>query len=545
MIVDLIPRDPPRRDLNASYKLRGRFWLCSIVGHVVWTAVVIHIPLSTPASKRPIFDQFIRPLESKVLIYRPPKKVADAAPEKQVGKSEDPRGKLVAPRTVIATAKNATSQKQVIWKPVNLPEIKLDVPVPTVVARVETALPPPPKIAPKQFTAPSAAKAAPKLNTPEITAALNAAAVVNFAQTAPAQPTALLPPPPKVAPKQFVPPPPSERNPKLAVKTEVNASLTPATALVVAQNGMVSPAANLPPPPKVAPKQFKAPPPSGTPKQPSRTEVTVALAANAPQVTSGTASAGTPTAAFSRLPAPPKDLPPSSDPTRGNEQANLAIASVNPAPAAAVPVSSRAGQFSVAPVSGEPASGAANAGALTVPNLTVREPAVVKPSSKSNTLVYTERVRPSYSSVFTVPLRPAGRTLPKSVEPHFVGRSVYAVVIPFENFPAYGTDWILWFAEAAPAQGAAPSLRPPVPTRKIELVEKSRESSDTRVQISASLSSDGRLSNVRVLSAVSAAVQALAIEDISSWEWKPATRNNAAISIEAVFEIPFRLAERP
>lgn len=544
MIVDLIPRDPPRRDLNASYKLRGRFWLWSVIGHVVWTAVVIHIPLSTPVSKRPIYDQFIRPLESKVLIYRPPKKVAEAAPEKQVGKSAEPKGKLVAPRTVIATAKNAQSQKQVIWKPVNLPEIKVDVPAPTVVARVETALPPPPKIAPKQFTAPSAAKDAPKANTPEITAALNGAPVVNVAQAAPPVPKALLPPPPKVAPKQFVPPPPSERDPKLAIKTEVNASLAPATALVVAQNGVVTTSANLPPPPKVAPKQFKAPPPSGAPKQLARTEVTEALA-SAPQVTSGAISAGAPTVAFSRLPAPPKDLPPSPDPTRGNEQANLAIASVNPAPAAAVPTSSRSGQFAVAPAVGEPASGAANAGALTVPNLTVREPVAVKSNAKSNTLVYTERVRPSYSSVFTVPLRPAGRTLPKSVEPHFAGRSVYAVVIPFENFPAYGTDWILWFAEATPTPGPAPSLRPPVPTRKIELVEKGREASDTRVQISASLSSDGRLSNVRVLSAVSAAIQALAIEDISSWEWKPATRNNAAIAIDAVFEIPFRLAQRP
>jgi hypothetical protein len=545
MIVDLIPRDPPRRDLNASYKLRGRFWLCSVTAHIAWVAVAVHIPLSAPNSKRPIYDQFIRPLESKVLIYRPPKKVADAAPEKKLGESPDPKGKLVAPRTVIAAAKNARSKQQMIWKPVDLPELKVDVPAPTVVARIETALPPPPKLAPKQFIPPSAAKNDPKLSTPEIKTALNDTPTVSVVQPTPSAPKAILPPPPKVAPKQFTPPPPSERQPKLAIQTEVNASLAPTSPLVVAQNGLVTPSANLPPPPKVAPKQFKAPPPSGAPKQPTRTEVTGTLA-SAPQINSGTVGAGTPAVAFSRIPAPPKDLPPSPDPTRGNEQANIAIASVNPNPAAAVPVNPRSGQFSVAPATGEAASGAASAGALTVPNLAVREPAAAaKPGLKSNTLVYTERVRPSFSSVFTVPLRPAGRSLPKTVEPHFVGRSVYAVVVPFENFPAYGTDWILWFAEASPTPGPAPSLRPPVPTRKIELVEASRDTNDTRVQISASLSSEGRLSNVKVLSAVSATVQALAIEDLSSWEWKPATRNNAAISIEAVFEIPFRLAARP
>src|SRR6185436_19932790 len=99
MIVDLIPTDPPRRDLTSSYKLRGRFWLISVCSHVLWVIVAVHIPLSSPASRRPIFDQFIRPLESKVLIYRPPRKIASAKPEKQVGRTPDPRGKIQAPRT--------------------------------------------------------------------------------------------------------------------------------------------------------------------------------------------------------------------------------------------------------------------------------------------------------------------------------------------------------------------------------------------------------------------------------------------------------------
>src|SRR5262245_48311546 len=128
MILSLIPQDPPRRDLNASYPLRVRFWATSICAHILWTIVAVHIPLSTPSSKRPIYDQFIRPLESKILIYRPPRKPEQAAPEKQVGKSKEARGTFIAPRTVIATAKKAQSQKQIVWTPTDTPEVTSDVP---------------------------------------------------------------------------------------------------------------------------------------------------------------------------------------------------------------------------------------------------------------------------------------------------------------------------------------------------------------------------------------------------------------------------------
>jgi hypothetical protein len=358
-------------------------------------------------------------------------------------------------------------------------------------------------------------------------------------------PPSNLAPPPKVAPKQFKAPAVSKGQ-QQAAKTEVNETVAADALLAVTLNG-VAPPSNLPPPPKVAPKQFKAPQVATKgPQQAAKTEVNASVAA-APQVNSGVNSATLPSMALSRLPSPPKDLPPAPVPTRGNEQANIAIASVNPAPSAEVPASSRAGQFSVAPEAGEPSSGIAPPGALTVPNLAVREPAAPPkpPAAKSNTLIYAEKVRAATSATFTVPLRPVNRAVPKAIDARFPGRTMYAVVIPIENLPAYGTDWILWFAESAPQPGAPPSVRAPVPTRKLELIEKSREPNDTRLQIAATLTADGRLSNLKVLSAVSGAIQSLAIEDLSSWEWKPATRNNIPISIEAVFEIPFRLAVRP
>ncbi len=546
MILSLIPHDPPRRDLNASYKLRVRFWITSVSAHILWVAVAVRIPLSTPDSKRPIYDQFIRPLQSKVLVYRPPKKPAQAAPETQVGKSKEARGTFLAPRTAIATAKKAPSQKQIIWKPANVPELTIDSPAPTVVARIETTLPPPPpKASPKQFTPPELANSSTKPAPIEIAATLAAAPTIAVTSPTNAAAKALLPPPPKIPPKQFTPPTQSQQQPKLPTKTEVSELLAAAGPLTVTQQGLAT-ASSTAPLPKLAPKQFTPPQQSAPLKQPTKTDVTETLTA-VQQVNSGSVAGAPSLSSFSRLPAPPKDAAIAPEITRGNEQINLAIASVNPAPAADVPLGSRAGQFSVAPKVGNTATGEAASGALTIPDVTVRDakPTPKPGSGKSNTLIYTERVRPSYSNVFTVPLRPANRSLPKAVEAYFAGRSVYAVVIPIENLPAYGTDWILWFAESTPPAGAAPSVRPPVPVRKIELVENSREPRDTRLQIAATLSSDGKLSNVKVLSAVSDAVKTLAMEDLSAWEWKPATRSNAAIAVEAVFEIPFRLALRP
>jgi len=34
-------------------------------------------------------------------------------------------------------------------------------------------------------------------------------------------------------------------------------------------------------------------------------------------------------------------------------------------------------------------------------------------------------------------------------------------------------------------------------------------------------------------------------EALAKWEWMPALRNGAAVDVDAVFEIPFRLAPRP
>lgn len=201
----------------------------------------------------------------------------------------------------------------------------------------------------------------------------------------------------------------------------------------------------------------------------------------------------------------------------------------------------------MAPKTGEPSSGTPAPSAVVVPNLTVRDPeppSKPKPEPpKSNTVIYAERVRAGASGTFTVPLRPSNRSIPRAIDARFPGRNVYTVLIPIENLPAYGGDWILWFAEVEPLPGQTPSVRAPVPVRKLEVPEANRDTKDTRLQLSATLGVDGKWSAVTVISNVPAEQQEWALEDLQAWEWKAATRNGVPIAIDAIIEIPFRFAQ--
>ncbi len=211
MVENLIPQEG-RRELSDSYKLRSKFWATSVCAHIVWIFIATQIHLE-PKPLRPIYDEFIRRLERRAIVLRPPVvKKATATAETRVGKSIDPRGAAKSLRTIIATAPKAPASKQIVFSPVNLPEAKIDVPAPNMVSRVETILPPPPsKAKAKQFTAPTRSQQTVTPRNTEVNAALPDAqavtATVNLAVG-----TAL----PKIAAKQFTPPPPSKQQPKQA-----------------------------------------------------------------------------------------------------------------------------------------------------------------------------------------------------------------------------------------------------------------------------------------------------------------------------------------
>jgi TonB family protein len=120
---------------------------------------------------------------------------------------------------------------------------------------------------------------------------------------------------------------------------------------------------------------------------------------------------------------------------------------------------------------------------------------------------------------------------------------VYAIVIPIENMPVYGGDWIVWFAEREPKPGETPLIYAPMPFRKLEPAEEAAAGNRLRqrIQVAAIIGADGKLNNITLVTKVGPAVEHAATQDIAAWEFKPATRNGVPVDVEVVIEIPFNL----
>lgn len=416
----------------------GRYLILSGLGHLGAFTALTQIHFNPVSSRRPIYDQFIKPRDHSIVYYRPPKVKAESAPEQQSGPKKEARAWQISPQTAIANALNAQSKQQILWQPSSLKELQVDVPVPSVIARAETTA---------------------------------------------------LPLPPKPQARTFTPPPPAKQEAKLVTRTLVSDD----------------PVANV--------------------------EVGGAPAQTVPNPSVGA------------LPGKPReDLPPAPTPSQGNAKADVAIASVNPAASESVPLANRPGAFARAPIPGDTSTGN-NPGALTTPNIAVRDPAPKPAEPKAPVINYSDKIRSAALSTLSAPLRPSGRSVPRALESRFTGRTVYTMVIPIENMPAYDGDWVLWFAEIAPPVGQTPLLRAPSPNRKRD-PDVRRDPAVVRIQIAAVIGRDGKLRGASIVNGTSSSTaQALALDDLQSWEFTPATRNGTAVDVDAVFDIPFHLPQ--
>ena len=423
----------------------------------------------------------------KVLIYDIRTKPLDVTPLKSAGLSPKPQGNEVSKQAVIATSPNAKSTEQFIWQPVPKLQIKQDLRTPNMIARMATSLPAPP--APPKESPPrpevEGVKAAQQNDSP--------AQSKGDLNHAPDSPVKAVETPKPV--KAFVPPPPLDRQPQLPVPTP----MLDAPAL---EGGSVVMNRQLP--------------------------------------------AGTSTPVFSRGSVPPPAAPLAPVATPGNASIDIAIASLHPTDAnRELPEGERPGKFSKAPTKGAPGTGEVNGSAsLTVPNLTIREDRTKPggaPENKANlkTTLYAEKVRSVSTSTLSVPLRPSSRTIPRAVDARFQGRNVYTMVIPIENLPAYAGDWIIWFAEKEPKTAETPLMRAPLPLRKFESVDQVAVGNPAgeRVQVMGVLQKDGKLDGLTAVAKAGAVVEEAAIRDVTSWEFRPATRNGMPVAVEVVIEI--------
>jgi hypothetical protein len=444
------------------------------------------------ADNKPIYNELIKPEEKKIVWFAlPKKKLPDVSAERRIGTFPRPRAPQQSPIAIIATSPKPKSVKQFIWQPVPKVELRQDQPAPNMLARAAMAIPappPPPEPKPKIDKPDTQGVKSPQPNISPPTPNGD----VNKAEQADTKPIEI--PKPR---KAFVPPPPSQRTARAVVPVP--------TADVPLPDANITGAAS------------------------TRSALPEGLGAPS----------------FSKGAPPPPNAPPGPENTAGNGKIDVAVVGLHPSDKGAVPDGSRPGQFAQAPTVGELATGEVRGG-TGIPDLTIRDdrkpvaPPHVDPPRK--VILYADRLRSLPVSTLSVPLHPATRSIPPSIENRFQGRVVYTMVIPIENLPEYSTDWIIWFAEREPRPDAL-NVRAPVPLRKVESVEPIPPGSRTelRVQIAAIITKDGKLEVRSLLRNLAPALESAVLRDVQSWEFKPATRDGSPVEVDAVIEIPFSL----
>jgi TonB family protein len=262
-----------------------------------------------------------------------------------------------------------------------------------------------------------------------------------------------------------------------------------------------------------------------------------------------------------------KSVPKEATPTLTNPEATeteaLAIASLEPAKLTAIPAPppSHDAGFSGAPqmrASTEEAITSNENASLVVPRLTAG--GGVKDSlptvAPSPDAVLRSRLRASISDPLSPsvpePLGPAGAKamrVSSSPDPRMEGRTVFTMAIQMPNVTSYSGSWMVWFAERIPEPGETQvTIRPPVPRRKVDpayirsAVDDRKEGT---VRLAAVIGKDGQMSQIEILSGIDVRLDNSAVPALSKWLFEPALHNGKPIDVDAVFEVPFRLAPKP
>lgn len=152
---------------------------------------------------RPVYEEFIKPHEHRILFYDLRKKPPDVDPAKSDGAREIPRGTELSQQAVIAISPKPKSTQLFISVPAPDMEIHQDIPAPLVIAKADVSFTPPPEQPkPRKFVPPPPAKRDVPLpiQTPVADAPSIPSARTALAPKVPVPIFTALPPPPRSIP---------------------------------------------------------------------------------------------------------------------------------------------------------------------------------------------------------------------------------------------------------------------------------------------------------------------------------------------------------
>jgi TonB family protein len=115
------------------------------------------------------------------------------------------------------------------------------------------------------------------------------------------------------------------------------------------------------------------------------------------------------------------------------------------------------------------------------------------------------------------------------------------------NITSYTGSWMIWFAERREESAAGGVLRLPVPLRKVDpkyFPAAIADRVEGKVRLAAVIRKDGRVDSVRLLQHLDDRLDQSAKEAMDKWQFEPALRDGQPEDVDAVIEIPFRLAPK-
>src|ERR1017187_679027 len=449
-----------------------------------------------------LYDIAIRPHEDRLIWYKLSDRLPDIRPAQASADPRPPRATRKFPQNSGAGAGDESRPPQLIWAPA--PEVQTPklLPLPNVVA-----LEPPRPV--RIFTPPPEPVLKPQ----------SAPVLPDAPQTAAARTTSSLP---------VLPPP--DHPPALPFKAPPAPHVEAAPVVLPAVPEMQPVAAGTAIPSALSklPRGFVAPLRPATPQP-------------APAV----------------LTAEPRQVPGAES---GSAQAALAIVGLYPVKLAEVPAppGSRSAAFSAGPKP-NPGGGQGGSGAalLQVPGLMVAGGANEDrpglggggwaPSPES----LAAAARAAHGS--PVPTGPSAghpaTRVSNAPDPRLYGRAVYTMAIQMPNVTSYSGSWLVWFAEHDVSPGGPPAdVEPPQPLRKVDpkyIASAADERVEGKVRLWAVIGKDGHVGAVTLLSHLDDRLDQSAQEALSKWLFQPARYGGVPVEVDAVVEVPFRLAPKP
>lgn len=503
MVLKTLQQKPTRRPAG---------FVVSLCAHALFFLWVVAPAWSSKSQSA--YDQTIRTHETHLVWYNFKQKLPDVSPANRSAEKKPLRAETLAKQSIVSAPKDAPAAKQMIFHPV--PELKPEPPKP-LPNMIALSLPPPPQ---RQFAPPKPAvtarpevKVADMPEAPKLQAKLEAPDFYKM---------------PKVA-KPFVRP--AERTPKLTLKVQtVDApELTPGAA-----NPAVASAASKALDQASRVMAFRPQP---------RASVTASVGSmpNAPVLDGAT-----------------------------NSTANVAIVGLNPIDTLQRPVSeaSRKAQFSAgAKLNPNGATSSGTSSGITVPDLTIRgsdhqhgtDPnaaallaRAMPPSMPTAASVLrdaaNEGTRPLTSNDIAkaAPAAPTGTPVSGAPDPRFEGRQVFSVAIQSPNLTSHQGSWLMWYADRALISNHA-RISSPEPLHKVDpkyIATAAEERVEGTIRLAFVIGHDGKVYGIEVVKGIDPRLDRSATEALQKWVFTPAAREGKPIDVDALVEIPFRLAPR-